>query len=69
MNRITRVDALTPEQEAMLPAWRDKWINIGLSTESADRSKAEEAIRACYRFAKLNGDDLQIVWCPTEKMR
>ena len=27
-----RIDKLTPEQEAQLPVYRDKWINIGLST-------------------------------------
>lgn len=57
-----RIDKLTPEQEAMLPEWRDKWIAIGLSTESASREDAEEALRACYKFADLNGDALELRW-------
>ena len=32
----TRIDGLTPEQHAKMPAWAQKWIAIGLSTEPAD---------------------------------
>ena len=39
---------LTPEQEALIPVYRDKWRQIALSTERIDRAKAESAIKAAY---------------------
>ena len=39
--RVKRVDSLTPEQEARMPEWRDKWIEIGLRTGPADRPAFE----------------------------
>lgn len=57
-----RIEELTPEQEARLPEWRDRWIALGLSTEPADRQTAEDALRKCYNFAELKGDDLRFVW-------
>ena len=39
-----RLSSLTPDQEARLPAIRDKWIAIGLSTAPADRVRAEAGI-------------------------
>jgi hypothetical protein len=50
-----RLDDLTPAQEALLPVIRDKWIAIGLSTERADRPRAEAAVRLAYQRAKLSG--------------
>lgn len=32
-----KITALTPEQEALMPVIRDKWIALGLSTAPADR--------------------------------
>lgn len=43
------ITALTPEQEARMPEWVEKWTKIGLSTEPADFDRAEAAGRACYR--------------------
>jgi hypothetical protein len=47
------VEKLTPEQEALLPVFVDKWKAIALSTEPADKSKAEMGIRKVYRAARL----------------
>ena len=44
-----RIIALTPEQEASLPGFRDYGLRIGLSTEPCDRPAAEEAVRAHYQ--------------------
>ena len=46
---MKRIDKLTPEQEESLPAWRDAWLQHGLSTEPADRPRAEAALRFMYR--------------------
>lgn len=44
----TKMKKLTPEQEALIPVYRDKWRQIALSTEPIDRAKAESAIKAAY---------------------
>lgn len=64
---VKRIDALTEEQKATLPVWRDKWIQIGLSTEPADRAIAEAALRRCYTFADLDGEKLEIEWVDSPK--
>ena len=47
------IDALTPEQEAKLPYFRDKWITLGLTTEPVDWKKAEAAVRKMYECVGL----------------
>jgi hypothetical protein len=42
----SKIERLTPEQEALLPEYRDKWRKIALSTEPIDRQQATEAIKA-----------------------
>src|SRR3990167_11307133 len=44
-----KIERLTPEQEAALPALRDQWLRIGLCTEPADRPSAEAAICRLYQ--------------------
>ena len=56
-----RLERLTPAQEARLPAIRDKWIGIGLSTEQAERPRAEAAVRLAYRRAGL-AEPADIIW-------
>jgi hypothetical protein len=56
-----RIESLTAEQEARLPAIADEWTKIGLCTDSADRPAAEMAIRDMYRLANLA--DPKIFWC------
>jgi hypothetical protein len=50
---VKRITALTAEQEQLLPAIRDEWLAHGLSTEPADRTAAEDGVRAAYRAAGL----------------
>ena len=35
------IDKLTPEQEAQIPIYRDKWLAKGLSTDRIDRERAK----------------------------
>jgi hypothetical protein len=56
-----KIERLTKKQDSLLPVWRDKWIEIGLSCEPADRPRAEVAYRACYKAAGLHAD-VPIVW-------
>jgi len=44
----TLIEELTPEQEAMMPVYEEKWWKIATSTASLDRSKAREAVQAAY---------------------
>lgn len=48
-----KIEKLTPEQEAKLPEYRDKWLKIGLSTEPLDFEAAKKAACAAYRVAGL----------------
>ena len=44
----TRIEKLTPEQEALIPVYWEKWKAIALSTEPIDRQKASLAVKAAY---------------------
>lgn len=56
-----KIEKLTPEQEARLPEFRDKWLAHGLSTQPANRPMAEEGIRKAYLAGGLTPPDT-IVW-------
>lgn len=60
------IESLTKEQEAQIPVYRERFREIGMSTEATDKSKAEAAIRASYEyFHKLNNSCVanpEIVW-------
>ena len=43
-----KIEKLTPEQEALIPVYRDKWRKIAYSTEPIDKQKAAEAVRNAY---------------------
>ena len=44
----TKIDNLTPEQEALIPVYRDKWRAMALSTERIDRQKADQVLKAAF---------------------
>ncbi len=43
-----QISKLTPEQEALIPIYREKWTKIALSTERIDKNKAREAVKEAY---------------------
>lgn len=49
------ISSLTPEQQAKIPEYLEKFKSIGLSTEPTDRTKAEAAILRSYEY--LNKKD------------
>jgi hypothetical protein len=59
---MSRIATLTPGQIARFAEFRDRWTQIGLSTEPADRPRAEAAIRDMYRQGGLE-PPAKIVWC------
>jgi hypothetical protein len=53
---------LTPEQQARLPEFVDKWTKIALSTAPVDRERAEWALIRFYHAAGLA--EPRVVWLP-----
>lgn len=50
---MSRIESLTPEQEAMLPQIADKWIEIGRYTGPTDEVAGEAAVKLAYECAGL----------------
>jgi hypothetical protein len=48
MSRQKIVAKLTPEQEALLPIYREKWHSFAILKESINREKVIEVIKAAY---------------------
>ncbi|MDQ6745059.1 MAG: hypothetical protein M3Z27_03435 [Actinomycetota bacterium] len=55
------IHELTAEQAALLPAIRERWLRVCLSTEPADRLAAEEALAGAYASAGLRPPS-SVVW-------
>ena len=60
-SRTKRLTALTTDQATLLPAIRDEWMAVGLSTIPADRVAAEEGVKLAYRAAGLDPPRI-IIW-------
>ena len=56
-----KIKSLTKEQIARFPEFVQKWTQIGLSTEPANRREAEIGITEAYHVAGL--EKPMIVWC------
>lgn len=52
---------LTPELEALIPVKREEWAKVGLSTEPADRERAECGLKMAYKEAGLEPTK-RIIW-------
>jgi len=59
---VSKIDKLTAAQIAKFPGYVREWTAIGLSTEPADRKRAEAAIRKMYECGGLK-PPRNIVWC------
>ena len=59
------IEKLTPEQQAQLAVYRDKWIAIGRSTEPANWLEAERGVQLAYEAAKLKTPE--VIWCDSPK--
>ena len=55
------INRLTPEQEALIPIKREEWLKVGLSTQPADREKAEHGVKLAYEAAGLTPPE-QMIW-------
>jgi len=50
----TKIETITPEQEAMFPEWVEKWTKIGLSTDPMDFERAKKAVKKLYTITGNN---------------
>ena len=51
---LSQINSLTADQLAMLPAYIEKWLQIGLDTSPCDRVAAGAAIGRAYEIAGLD---------------
>ncbi|MEA5503196.1 hypothetical protein VB735_08760 [Halotia wernerae UHCC 0503] len=58
---MSLIEKLTPEQEALIPVYREKWRAIALSTERIDREKAAEVVKAAY--VAIDYEQPEIIFC------
>src|SRR5215831_20354949 len=59
---MSKIEKLTGKQVARFPEFIERWTEIGLCTDPANRPAAEEAVKLCYRCAGLK-EPKRIVWC------
>lgn len=45
------INQLTPEQEALISVYEEKWLNISLSTQPIEHEKVTEVLKATYALA------------------
>ncbi|MEH2274092.1 MAG: hypothetical protein V7K40_04575 [Nostoc sp.] len=58
---MSLIEKLTPEEEALIPVYRQKWQKIALSTERIDRDKAVEVLKATY--TAIGKQQPEIIFC------
>lgn len=57
---LKQIDSLTPEQEAYLPVFRDKWMERCTQTGRCDRPKVEAALAKLYGAAEKQQP--RVIW-------
>ncbi|MEH2141636.1 hypothetical protein [Nostoc sp.] len=58
---MSLIENLTPEEEALIPVYQEKWRKIALSTERIDRDKAVEVLKATY--TAIGKQQPEIIFC------
>lgn len=56
-----KIEKLTPEQEALIPVYLEKWRKIAFSTEPIDKEKAAEAVKEAYTL--IGRKEPKILFC------
>ncbi|MEG4858853.1 hypothetical protein QUB75_14225 [Microcoleus sp. K1-B6] len=59
------IEQLTPQQQVLIPVYREKWRKIALSTEPIDSQKATQSVR--FAYAALGYKQPQIVICDSPR--
>ena len=60
---MSQINILTPEQEALIPKYQEKWRRRLLLTERIDGIRAEAAVRGAY--AMMEKPEPEVVICPS----
>lgn len=63
---MSKLKFLTPEQEALIPGYQEKWRQVYLSTQPIDRVKAEDAVKAAYAVMGKKAPT-EIVFCASPR--
>ena len=58
---MSQIENLTEAQRVKFKYYVEKWTKIGLSTDPANRSEAENGIKKAYQIAEKKPP--KIVWC------
>lgn len=48
-----KLESLTPEQEATIPVFREKWLNMFYKDQSIDKELATKQVKWLYKFCNL----------------
>ncbi|MDB9511295.1 hypothetical protein PN499_08900, partial [Kamptonema animale CS-326] len=57
----TKIDKLTPEQEALIPVYQEKWRQFSRSTEPINYNQAAEVIKSVYEL--MGKQEPEIIFC------
>ncbi|MBW4683151.1 MAG: hypothetical protein KME19_24160 [Microcoleus vaginatus WJT46-NPBG5] len=68
MSRI-KIEKLTPEQEALIPLYSEKWRKIAVATQPIDRQKASETIKEVYALMGLSEPEILFYDSPYEALK
>lgn len=66
---MSKIEKLTPEQEAKIPEYLEKYMQIGLSTKPSDRAAAEKAVTESYIYQKLKAPTFEWYDSPKQGAR
>jgi hypothetical protein len=69
MTNREAIGILTPEQEALIPVYRDKWVPIVSSTASLDRDREIAAINTAYRLSNYPAPEILFYDSPFDAIR
>ncbi|MEO0842854.1 MAG: DUF6745 domain-containing protein [Cyanobacteria bacterium J06643_5] len=62
---MTRIQFLTPEQEALIPQYQEKWKRIYLSTQPIERNRAKAAVQGAY--AVMGKPEPEVIFCSSPR--
>jgi hypothetical protein len=63
---MSQLKFLTPEQEALIPGYQEKWRQVYLSTQPIDRVRAEAAVKQAYAVMGKKAPT-EIVFCASPR--
>ncbi len=62
---MTRIHFLTPEQEALIPEYQEKWKRIYLSTQPIEQNRAKAAVQGAY--AVMGKPEPEVIFCSSPR--